>query len=940
MATSKKTAAAAQVTKGSGAAASGRRAQAASRRGANVGGDNHGVVNTGDTHHHYSEAAASAAGAASQGLIDGYLRRLRERTAHLALLAGGDMNKPVQLSAVYTGLWTDMRDVPMKRGKRAVRGDADLPPHPQNGEPLSAVAMLDREPRLVLLGGPGSGKSTFVNFVAHCMALEHVGGADGTTSGGLQAMTRPLRPPAGERDATGDGKAEIGPQPWRHGRLLPVLVVLRDLAAQLPEPSEPAGAKAVWDYLQRELDIAGMADALPPLQSHLRDHGGLLLFDGLDEVPEANQRRAQLLNVVADVAQCHAACRIVVTCRTYAYQQQDWKLPGFAEAPLARFGPAQVQGFVQGWYAHMAALQRLTPDDASARCALLLRQVRHNPRVAELAQRPLLLTLFARLQTEKDGDLPERRDELYQAAVDLLLNDWEGAKRRSKNGNETLEPSLTEWLKASRDEVRTELNRLAFEAHRDQAGLQGTADIREADLLLALIRASKGRADVQPVQLQAYLRDRAGILVEHGVGMLQFPHRSFQEYLAACHLANDDFPYVLADLLRADPERWREVVLLSAAFAASGNSALPTWALVEELCRDDLVESSSPADAWAALLAGQVLVASKEHVNARPRFKPMIDRVVRSQLVLMRGPWLPAIDRAAAGRTLDALGDPRPEVMTLDGMQFCWVPPGPFWMGSDTLGDEYGPRHLVDLPQGFFIGRYPVTRAQWRAFVAAGGVPDDADSLAGQGNAPVTFVTWNDAQRFCVWLTQHAAGSLPPGWQVALPTEAEWEKAAGADAAVGEPALHSWQALRAVAVATHARPTALGRDWPWGDEADEQHANCRESGVGQTSAVGCFAQGAAASGAEDIAGNVWEWTCSLWGEDVMTPSFNDPIDPADGARNDNAAAADVWRHVRGGAWFYPLTFARCAHRDRNHPEAHDPDLGFRVVLRSAAGLAR
>lgn len=82
---------------------------------------------------------------------------------------------------------------------------------------------------------------------------------------------------------------------------------------------------------------------------------------------------------------------------------------------------------------------------------------------------------------------------------------------------------------------------------------------------------------------------------------------SFQEYLAACHLTNDDFPYAMADLLRTDPERWREVLLLSAAYAARGNKDLPIWALVNELCPAALRPTAAAPEAWGALRAGQVL---------------------------------------------------------------------------------------------------------------------------------------------------------------------------------------------------------------------------------------------------------------------------------------------------------------------------------------------
>ena len=91
----------------------------------------------------------------------------------------------------------------------------------------------------------------------------------------------------------------------------------------------------------------------------------------------------------------------------------------------------------------------------------------------------------------------------------------------------------------------------------------------------------------------------------------------------------------------------------------------------------------------------------------------------------LAGP-LPAIERAEAGRALARLGDPRPEVMNVDDMQFCFTPAGPFLMGGDKdpkdPESEYdsGPQHQLELP-AYYIGRYPVTQAQFAAFVADDG---------------------------------------------------------------------------------------------------------------------------------------------------------------------------------------------------------------------------
>ena len=495
---------AAAHTQGSGASAAGDHAQAVAGRGAAVGRDHVGDIHTGDrtehhqhTHRHtHQHAAPPTPGPTTQTLRRDYLRRVWRQTDSLALMTGGDAQRPVRLGRVYTPLITTLPDnaftdddhrAPARQPEAALRRQLGE----KGPSPLGAVAALDRWRRLVLLGGPGSGKSSFVHVVAQCLAGEALGPQAELPGINLVLLTQPLplepsddaqaaRPAAPEvaAAASPDQAAPKAPpaQAWRHGALLPVLVVLRDLAAQLPPPGQPVGAEQVLQYLQRSLQAAGLARFGDALEAELRGPGALVMFDGLDEVPEAEKRRDQIQQVIEAFCDGFGECRVLVTCRPYAYQRPEWKLRGFTEAPLADFNRAQIGAFVQAWYAHMVELLRSTPADAEQRAQMLLRQVDRNPNVAELAQRPLLLTLFARLQHASGGDLPEDREALYFESVKLLLEDWERAKPRAlADGSTMLEPSLSEWLSTTPGAVRLELNRLAFEAHRDQKRLEGTA---------------------------------------------------------------------------------------------------------------------------------------------------------------------------------------------------------------------------------------------------------------------------------------------------------------------------------------------------------------------------------------------------------------------------------------------------------------------------------
>ncbi len=288
------------------------------------------------------------------------------------------------------------------------------------------------------------------------------------------------------------------------------------------------------------------------------------------------------------------------------------------------------------------------------------------------------------------------------------------------------------------------------------------------------------------------------------------------------------------------------------------------------------------------------------------------------------------LERVSAGNALALLGDPRPGVdpvvTSLGQMEFSYVPPGPYCMGSaddDQMAwDDEKPLHTQDIRHGYWVARFPVTVAQLRAFAEAGNELGHEHSLRGLPNHPAVSLTWHEALAFGQWLTGLYRGRLPERYVVTLPTEEQWEKAARGGVQV--PVRPVWGDLAGglgipVAPSLMENPTPL-RLHPWGDRADSTRANYAETGIGGTSAVGCFPRGTSPYGVEDLSGNVYEWCATKWEGDYV------------GYQGDNDPGGDAPRVERGGSYTTDGWHVRCAFRDEDDPDSLYRDLGFRVVV--------
>jgi formylglycine-generating enzyme required for sulfatase activity len=276
-------------------------------------------------------------------------------------------------------------------------------------------------------------------------------------------------------------------------------------------------------------------------------------------------------------------------------------------------------------------------------------------------------------------------------------------------------------------------------------------------------------------------------------------------------------------------------------------------------------------------------------------------------------------ERNEAGTALNWVGDPRfrEDFYFLPNdelLGFVHVPGGNFQMGSNDY-DWEKPPHEVTLPE-FFIARFPVTVAQFQAFVKATGErPGDESILKGPDNHPMVRVSWHEAMAYCRWLQTVLEASESPelqpireclaaGWRVRLPTEAEWERAArGTD----------------------------GRTFPWGKKPDPNRANYDDSKIGSTSAVGCFPGGETPIECLDMSGNVWEWTVSLWGKDFSKPDFKYPY-RHDEKWNNETVGNETMRVFRGGSFLSTVDPVRCANRLRSNPDLRYDLNGFRCCV--------
>jgi formylglycine-generating enzyme required for sulfatase activity len=391
----------------------------------------------------------------------------------------------------------------------------------------------------------------------------------------------------------------------------------------------------------------------------------------------------------------------------------------------------------------------------------------------------------------------------------------------------------------------------------------------------------------------------------------------FQEYLAGLYAAREG----RADELvrQVGKSWWREVILVAAAIGSrefalkfftalvGGDAVIREGEFVDQ-CLDEaryavldpfldaLRERDATPERQFAILRRlkafehpELLAICRELADSRHAELASLAREIlqRAGIVIAQ----PGI--AVAGGALESRVDKK------TGMAFILIPPGEFDMGSNDGKASEKPVRRVHLANPFWLGKYPVTNAEFQRFLEdnpAGKPPAYwNDSKFNDPRQPVVGVSWDDAQAFCQW-----AGCR-------LPTEAEWEYACRAGT---KTVFYFGDALS-------SSQANFEGNFPYGGAAKGPYLE-------KTSPVGSYAPNA--FGLYDMHGNVWEWCQDHWHDNYKAA----PVDGS--AWLDANADKGAPRVVRGGGWNGNARYCRSACRYGYEPASRSIIVGFRLLL--------
>jgi formylglycine-generating enzyme required for sulfatase activity len=679
--------------------------------------------------------------------------------------------------------------------------------------PLDARVAAALAQRLVLIGEPGSGKSTVLRYLALCLAGQHLD----------------------------DKKLNHAGLPyWPHGAIKPIYLEFSALVNTIYSSHAEREVDATTFY-ERWTTFLEAKHVPVSLSEALGDGEAMLLIDGVDEVADFDrpERQTQIQAIITELVRLYPNARIVITTRPYGRSARV-SFQGFVDVRLEQLRPQETHQLARHLIAGAVEAGKVEAELANY-------IVWMQPIPEEIKANPLLSSLMMAIWLEGD---PQTRDQLttkgkiYREAVRILVrrfaqpgSDDDRSRLQSIGVDEALFDRLLETL--------------AYRVH-SEARVHDDAATFESGLLMTTLRrnpAYRRDGSVDYDRLANALSERSGLIQNGGDELFKFTHLSFQEHLAARYLSKlTPYPDQIKARIRENPLQWRNVIELLPDELLE--QRLELWPLIEKLLPS--VNETLPADAedstwYGVFYAVQLLekTPSATLQALRKAHKETIRYVLRE--IVNKG-VLSAQDRLQMAELLAGYGDDRPGVglshdTWLPNIVWCEVPAGRLAIGRRGSEVGYG---VAEQPAAFKISKYPITVAQFMAFVRDGGYEDSRYWPLGRNepyqpaegrdlaNHPVTRITWRAATAYCYWLTEKL--NLP-GMKIRLPSETQWELAArGTD----------------------------GRIFLSGQPLTAEQGNLNETGLGRIAPVGMFPAGTSPYGVSDMVGNVWEMTRTVY----------------------------------------------------------------------------
>ncbi|MGB5637006.1 MAG: SUMF1/EgtB/PvdO family nonheme iron enzyme, partial [Waterburya sp.] len=333
-------------------------------------------------------------------------------------------------------------------------------------------------------------------------------------------------------------------------KLMPILIYLRNEREKIAGDKPPSLSKLITE--QSEIKSLHLTETW--FEEQLKKHECLVMLDGLDEVADEKQRK-QVRDWVEKQIQDYPKAKFIITSRPFGYKSAP--LEGVDVLEVLPFTIKQVEEFIDNWYLQNEIRRHLGKEDwgirrdARNKSQDLIGRIKQSPPIAAMAINPLLLTMIAVVHDYR-GALPGRRVELYAEICDVLL----GRRQEAKKIPDRLTPAQKQSV----------LQVLALELMRRK-----TREFEKAlgvDIIRNKLLKVTG-TNISPSDFLKLIRDVSALLVETQQGILEFAHKSFQEYLAAVQIKEDSQEDILTSNI--DDSWWDETIRLYAAQSDATN---------------------------------------------------------------------------------------------------------------------------------------------------------------------------------------------------------------------------------------------------------------------------------------------------------------------------------------------------------------------------------